>query len=230
MGKSFYEKEQEKIRALIKIPLLELVLQFLPHLQPSQRQRDDTWEVVAIQLGQQRFSEAVHEKKSMEEVEAIPELNGFYIREMYEQLFANFKKEMQFRLAMQTAAVPNSSAGSPMRTLSFNPQDRAEALLFTLYQMQYWDVEMMAKVSQEKLEKSFRRYLEQQELGEKDKLEVPLPVVHQYRKSVELKKNEILKEEISKKDKRLEQLAQENKRLLELNHDLLSQLQGHNNP
>ncbi|RLV94911.1 hypothetical protein JA1_001405 [Spathaspora sp. JA1] len=228
MGKSFYEKEQEKIKALIKVPLLELVLQFLPHLQPSPRERDDTWEVVAIQLGQQQFTGALDDKKSIEELDSMPELNGFYIREVYEELYDTFRKSIQFRNAVEAPPMPIDGRTTVdslhARAFLFNPKDRPEALLYTLYQMRHLDIEIMANVSRENLETSIRNHLKQQQLSDDvDHIPPTRELVQQYKKSAELKRNEILKQEINKKDKRLEQLTQENKRLLELNHDLLSQ-------
>ena len=56
MGQSFYEKEQKKIKSTIKLPLLELVLKFLPHLQPTIQEKDDMWEIVAIELTNLQYS------------------------------------------------------------------------------------------------------------------------------------------------------------------------------
>ena len=58
MGQSFYEKEQKKIKSTIKLPLLELVLKFLPHLQPTIQEKDDMWEIVTIELTNLQYSKS----------------------------------------------------------------------------------------------------------------------------------------------------------------------------
>lgn len=130
MGQSFYEKEQKKIKSLIKEPLLELILKFLPHLQPTIQIKDDTWEIVAIELTNLRYSEILNSNNTnnnnkngksrtlsssssslsssgisikkpvtsnvVDEIESMPQLNGIYVREYFEELYKEFKKSLLF--------------------------------------------------------------------------------------------------------------------------------------
>lgn len=249
MGKSFYAKEQEKIKALIKLPLLELVLKFLPHLQLTQKEKDDTWEIIAIQLTQIRFSESIAEKKSIEEIEELPELNGMYIRDYFDEIYQEFLKTMQFRIAEWNQA----EALGRRLPFWFNPKDRVDTILYQLYQLRGRDIEIMAMISLENLENTIRKKLDRElkiadhqrqghdiknndknntkavevtdatatDDGDVDTVFDSSELVEEYRKSLEKQKNDILRQELIRMDKRLQQLTQENKRLLELNHDLL---------
>ncbi|KAG7665732.1 uncharacterized protein J8A68_000752 [[Candida] subhashii] len=242
MGRSFYEKEQEKIRNLIKLPLLELVLKFLPHLQLTQKETDDTWEIVAIQLSQIQFSEAINDKKTTEEIDAIPELNGIYVRQYFESMYEEFTKNIQ-RGIMEWNQV-EALTGNRGVPFWYNPSSRADAILYQLYQLRGRDIEIMGIISSENLENKIRRQLKKElkvgpyglngqgeevqnekenadDIEEDDKLLESTDLLQEYKRSSEKQRNEILRQELIRKDKRIEQLTQENKRLLELNHDLL---------
>ena len=167
MGQSFYEKEQKKIKSTIKLPLLELVLKFLPHLQPTIQEKDDMWEIVAIELTNLQYSKILSSSSSsaatvttagtmasgglkneksysilqrtkllagqkpsskvVEELESMPELNGIYVRDYYEELFNKFKSDFQFSIAMNRPDVLDGSrSGNPMMANII--KDRSDAL------------------------------------------------------------------------------------------------------
>lgn len=287
MGQSFYEKEQKKIKSTIKLPLLELVLKFLPHLQPTIQEKDDMWEIVAIELTNLQYSKILSSSSSsaatvttagtmasgglkneksysilqrtkllagqkpsskvVEELESMPELNGIYVRDYYEELFNKFKSDFQFSIAMNRPDVLDGSrSGNPMMANII--KDRSDALLYELYRLEFKDIELISKLSQEHLENKLRKQLnklykipnhddKQQEGGEDDEegrngeydaIFDSQELLEKYKTSLYNNKNQMLHDEITKKDKKLEQLKVENQRLLELNHELLEQMNGGN--
>lgn len=287
MGQSFYEKEQKKIKSTIKLPLLELVLKFLPHLQPTIQEKDDMWEIVAIELTNLQYSKILSSSSSsaatvttagtmasgglkneksysilqrtkllagqkpsskvVEELESMPELNGIYVRDYYEELFNKFKSDFQFSIAMNRPDVLDGSrSGNPMMANII--KDRSDALLYELYRLEFKDIELISKLSQEHLENKLSKQLnklykipnhddKQQEgdeddeegrNGEYDAIFDSQELLEKYKTSLYNNKNQMLHDEITKKDKKLEQLKVENQRLLELNHELLEQMNGGN--
>ncbi|EMG45458.1 hypothetical protein SBY92_000345 [Candida maltosa Xu316] len=250
MAPSFYEQEQKKIKNAIKLPLLELVLKFLPHLQPTIQAKDDTWEIVAIQLTNLRYSEILANKPSpntakgskksngnnvVEEIESIPELNGIYVRDYYEELFANFKKNIVFMINLNRS---ENLQGRPGNDMGYLIKDRGDALLYELYKLEYKDIELISKISSETLEDKLRKHLEKlykvsengdamdQDEEVDDGILDSKELLEHYRNSSVRDKNKMLQDQIVKQDKKLEQLKDENQRLLELNHELLEQMNG----
>lgn len=57
---SFYKKERERIESRIDEPMLELVLQYLPHHQPTEQDQLETWEMVAIDLNNYQLSKTLN--------------------------------------------------------------------------------------------------------------------------------------------------------------------------
>ncbi|RCK57879.1 hypothetical protein Cantr_06140 [Candida viswanathii] len=252
MGQSFYEKEQKKIKSLIKEPLLELILKFLPHLQPTIQAKDDTWEIVAIELTNLQYSEVLKSQNSaksrnslssssssgamtmkklvtsnvVDEIEAMPQLNGIYVREYFEELFKEFKKTYYFHLSINAR-----------RGMQYVVKDRCDAVLYELFKLEYKDLELIAKIGQEKLEANYRKQLDKlynvtghEENGVGDEVDDGIldskELLEKYKKGLSVIKNQLLQDEIVKKDKKLQQLKDENQRLLELNHELLSGTNG----
>ncbi|CAX43160.1 conserved hypothetical protein [Candida dubliniensis CD36] len=294
MGQSFYEKEQKKIKSIIKLPLLELVLKFLPHLQPTVQEKDDTWEIVAIELTNLQYSKILSSSSSsssaassslatasggqrgekpisilqrtkllagqkpsskvVEELESMPELNGIYVRDYFEELFNKFKSDFQFSIAMNRPdTLDGSRSGNFMMANII--KDRSDALLYELYRLEFKDIELISKLSQEHLENKLRKQLnklykipshsqfhdddkrqdghgddndEEVKDGKYDAIFDSQELLEKYKTGSVNNKNQMLQDEISKKDKKLEQLKVENQRLLELNHELLEQMNGGN--
>ncbi|RCK64496.1 hypothetical protein Cantr_00356 [Candida viswanathii] len=260
MGQSFYEKEQRKIKSLIKEPLLELILKFLPHLQPTIQAKDDTWEIVAIELTNLQYSEVLKSQNSaksrnslsssssagalamkkpvtsnvVDEIEAMPQLNGIYVREYFEELFKEFKRTYYFRLSINAS---ETTDGRPRRDMQYVVKDRCDAILYELFKLEYKDLELIAKIGQEKLEANYRKQLDKlynvtghDENGVGDEVDDGIldskELLEKYKKGLSVIKNQLLQDEIVKKDKKLQQLKDENQRLLELNHELLGGRNG----
>lgn len=269
MGQSFYEKEQKKIKSLIKEPLLELILKFLPHLQPTIQIKDDTWEIVAIELTNLRYSEILNSNNNntnnnkngksrtlsssssslsssgisikkpvtsnvVDEIESMPQLNGIYVREYFEELYKEFKKVYYFQLSVNRSEALH---GRPMNELGYVAKDRCDAILYELLKLEYKDVELMSKISQEKLEEKYRKQLDklynvsnEEENVVKDDINDEIleskELLEKYKQGLSIIKNQLLQDEIVKKDKKLQQLKDENQRLLELNHELLAGMNG----
>ena len=256
MGQSFYEKEQKKIKSLIKEPLLELTLKFLPHLQPTIQAKDDTWEIVAIELTNLQYSKVLNSQKNpksrtssssssigmrnsvssnvIDDIESMPQLNGIYVREYFEELFKEFKKVYFFQLSVNRS---EALQGRPMNQLGYVVKDRCDAILHELYKLEYSDLHLMAKIGQEKLEEKYRKQMDKlyNISGENgnaleddidDGILDSKELLEKYRHALSIVKNQMLQDEIIKKDKKLQQLKDENQRLLELNHEFLEGMNG----
>ena len=95
----------------------------------------------------------------------------------------------------------------------------------------------MSKISQEKLEEKYRKQLDKlynvsndEENVIKDDINDDVleskELLEKYKQGLSIIKNQLLQDEIVKKDKKLQQLKDENQRLLELNHELLGGMNG----
>ena len=92
---SFFKQEQERIESIIKEPLLEYVLQDLPHLQTTKEQQDDIWEMIAIKLNTDQFqSKLTSTDNNNKEVDEIATLNGPYIKDVYIKLMDDFMQRV----------------------------------------------------------------------------------------------------------------------------------------
>ncbi|CAI5758156.1 unnamed protein product [Candida verbasci] len=228
MGKSFYAIEQEKIKSIIEIPLLELVLTFLPHLQPNQTLINDTWEIIAIKLNNTRFKDLIATtEKTIDDIESLPELNGVYLKDYYDELYSKFKGRLIFKLTYR----PNEPAHNKRDTLIW--KTKSDAILYELSKIEYANFEIMSTLARERLEEAYRldykeSYIENDKLHEEEETKEEIfdskETLENYKTLALKEKNQLLLKEIEKKDKKMNQINTENERLLSLNHQLLEQM------
>lgn len=214
MAPSFYEKEQSRIKELIKQPLLELTLQHLPHLQSSKSSRQDVWEIVATKLNTYAYEQSLNPSEKIDE---IPILSGIFVEEIYNTLLDKFTKKLPY-LNYNGALVK----APPQRDWY---TERTDRLLCELCLTSGYDIELMAKLGKEKLENDLRRATEETETANVEEDGVASPSTSnalQREKEKQLEKRiALLEQKLEEKNSQLEKLTNENKRLLELNHDML---------
>lgn len=233
---SYYQEEQKRIRDSIKGPLLELVLWHLPHLQPSESAQQDSWEMIAIKLNNRNFDLSV----GTDHQDEMPTLNGGFIKGIYDDLMKKFVGNIRY---------VNSSAGvystprvcnnrDPLYETLYFPirgtyKDKCNQILCELFYLDSAGIEIMAQLSKERLEKEYRHL--QHSINEPTPLDEKTKTrsysdsknqLDQLKEKLELDKLKRYQEELEKKAKRVEFLDNENKRLLELNHELVLQLRG----
>ncbi|CUM65167.1 uncharacterized protein PRCAT00002795001 [Priceomyces carsonii] len=244
-GQSFYKKEKKRITAIIKEPLLEYVLMYLPHLQWGDQAKGDMWEVVAISLNNHEFTVDPKQSSEVPQGAYLPTFNGTYVKEIYDQLMSDFR----VRFVIHNDS-PNRSSlyHLPMKEVL---DDRCDRLLCELFYSCSHDVEVMSNLSKERYEKQYRAVYEQitsslglslnvkegdkfsdeetakldESLDNKEEPSTRRMLNNAQRNQFNLK-IESLEKELEKRDKRAEQLTEENKRLLELNHDLILQMKN----
>ncbi|CAH2350508.1 hypothetical protein CLIB1423_01S11694 [[Candida] railenensis] len=220
MAPSFYEKEQSRIRELIKRPLLELTLQHLPHLQSSKSSRQDVWEIIATKLNTYAYEQSLNPS---EKVDEIPILSGIFVEEIYETLMDKFTKKLPYH---------HYNGGI---TVKAPPQrdwysERTDRLLCELCLTSGYDIELMAKMGKEKLENDLRSATVDTEPSHEEESggagggatspSTSNALQREKEKQLE-KKIALLEQKLEEKNSQLEKLTNENKRLLELNHDML---------
>lgn len=209
--KSFYKKEQERIEALIEVPLLELVLQYLPHFQITQEEQDATWEIIAINLNKYQYQAALDSSK--DGVDEVATLSGHYIKEIYDKLQLKFNS--RYAILEQMLAQPGTLVKRELET-------RSEHILHELSLLKGFDIEVMAKLSKERYENQQRAKFTRR-MGKEDEEVSESLKLHQG--NVDHNKLQMIEQELDKKNKRIDHLGDENKKLLELNHELILELQ-----
>lgn len=190
---SFFQKEKDRVEELIKDQLLLSVLQHLPHLQLTKSEQDDIWEIVAIDI-------STNFTKSIEE---FP-LNGLFMKEIFDKLYKNFTHKFQdIGIMMSDDMIKNRI------------KDRNDFILFEIFKLRNFDLAIMSKLSQERYEASQRKRFDKDQDFDTKKL------LDKYSDKKTVVTLDVLEKELEKKNKKLETLVEENKRLLELNHELL---------
>ena len=196
--------------------MLELVLQYLPHHQPTEQDLLDTWEMVAIDLNNYQLNNTLNTTRD-DEIAEVPTLTGLYIKEIYQARQDKFDDNFLF---VGTHAV------------KYKFTKKADLILYELNQMNGRGVELLAKVSLENLENRLRaRYFPKSAHtanGTETTEEVykdTATSLQEHKDDLQKLKLEIYEQELSKKNKRISQMETENKKLLDLNHDLLQELQ-----
>lgn len=223
-NKSFFDEERKKLKEVLKLPLLELVLEYLPHLQDTEREQDDTWEVIAIQLNGHQFNDAINPDKHSDtkySIDELPLLNGVFVKELYQEYMASFESEvrrhnMEKRI-YKTRVIPSDGPDQSMY-YAFNlpvkeSYSAPEDIICTeLFYLKTFKIETKANLSKQRLFKK---------LTDPQTPQVDTLVVKQ---QVENDKVEACLREIKRKDARIDNLDRENKRLMELNQTLLDEL------
>lgn len=200
---SFFRKEQERVEELIRDHLLLLVLEHLPHLQPTKAEQDDVWEIVAIEVANILLDENPGNKDD------LPLLNGMFVKQIFENLEKQFCRRHH----------PPGLIQSPESTLLSSFKDRNEHILQELYKLKGLDLKVLSKLSQERFEQIQRDKFNKNfdtKFNTKN-------ILNSSKNHHENHKLELLEKELDKCHKKIDQLTEENKRLLQLNHDLLNQ-------
>ena len=218
---SYYKKEQKRIIEEVGELLLELVLQFLPHLQFHESARLDMWEVVAIKINNLRVSQQVAETRGdIEKVEEIPLLNGLFVTELYEMMMKEWKQK-------HISLNPHTHQWTRPEDIKASMSTHRDALLFQLYQLTGYGYEVMADLAKERLEASHRFvYSKEFDGGDDHEPTTLAELLAKHRNNQSDVKLELLEKELKKTQQKLALVEAENKRLLELNHELLQQMGG----
>ncbi|CAN3371753.1 hypothetical protein DIURU_002967 [Diutina rugosa] len=218
---SYYKKEQKRIIEEVGDLLLELVLQFLPHLQFHESARLDMWEVVAIKINNSRVSQQVAETRGdIEKVEEIPLLNGLFVTELYEMMMKEWKQK-------HISLNPHTHQWTRPEDIKASMSTHRDALLFQLYQLTGYGYEVMADLAKERLEASHRLvYSKEFDGGDDHEPTTSAELLAKHRNNQSDVKLESLEKELKKTQQKLALVEAENKRLLELNHELLQQMGG----
>lgn len=230
---SFYKEQQEQIRKLVAEDLLLLTLQYLPHLRP-QSQQDDYWELVAIKLNEllllKRIAER-HEEGSQTTLEDVTTMNGPLVREIFENEMS------KTTLFQRETHGPNAGLYYEIK-----PRDRKEYLAQELKRLQFYDVEIISDIAKGKLREVWENELQYRDatpkeqestnentgdegVSDTEKQELRLrssPIVERARAALREKVIESLTEQINQRDQKMDKLAGEVKKLLELNHALVA--------
>lgn len=269
---SYYEKERTRIEILIREPLLELILIHLPHLQPTETQQEDTWEIIAIKLNNYNFERYVTDKENgFDNVEDLPTFNGPFVKDLYHKLLTTFTQNVIYvNRDINLPLVPRHELGEPTSSFFQNLKlpirskytTRYEKILCELFYLDGYDIEILTKLSKERLKQiqniAFDKHFDdakvnvssddssnekQQELldqsDDKNSLQVDKndnasafntsfdshQMLGRVRQQLEKERLKRYEEELVEKNKRLEHLDNENRRLLELNHELVVELQ-----
>lgn len=248
---SFFKQEQERIESIIKEPLLEYVLQDLPHLQNTTEQQDDVWEIIAIKLNTDQFQSSLTGNDNNNEVDEISTLNGPYIKEVYSKLMSDFTQRVysmnRYSQVYKTEYTrPPDGSSAPIGYASFSLPireiltDRIDRILCELFYMKGYDVEVMAKLSRERFEEQRRADYKTKLTTDKDSTKIPdseslggrieneqedtHSTLQHAKEQQEKLKIDVYEKEFVKKNQKIDQLNKENKRLLELNHELIMEL------
>lgn len=241
---SFIGKEWDKIASKMAVPLLELVLTYLPHLQYTEEARQDTWEIVAIKLSSFQFAQTKDER--VQQILDIPILNGIFVEERYNKFMDSFIR--------QFFAFPGMDEEMAKKRMS----SKEDFILFELYKMRGLGAETLAKLSKERFEEQQRALINSEmftkrsynitdgvyseaientnssEEVEDSSTEKGEPVTStsvalaETRSQLLTKQLEILNRELEKLNKKIDLLEKENKTLLDLNHELVEEIQGRN--
>lgn len=223
-GKSFYKQQQDLIREELGEELLELTLKYLPHLQP-QKQQNDYWELIAIKLNEHLALKRIEERRNenpQQSLDEIPTINGPRVKEIFEY-------EMKHTV-LSIHAQPDKDSSSNFVVIV--PRERKPRIVHELRALWNYDVELLAEKSKTKLRGSWDRYLEDEyreiessaakkeedESGKNTQAEL---FVEKAREVLREKLIESLMGQISQRDKKIDKLSGEVKKLLDLNHALV---------
>jgi len=201
---SYYRNEKERLKKLIEEPLLELVLQHLPHLQIGKEQQDNTWEVIAIKINNQLI------KENFEAMNDVPTLNGLFVKDIYEGSMKEFKRGIPF----------NYEQHGDIEMVRRGLTSRKQHLLLEIFLLLSYDIEVMAKLAKEHYEENQRKIFKHNMSPETSEYN-PENLLEKFQQNHENVKLQVIEEELEKRAKKIQQLADENKQLLELNHELL---------
>lgn len=244
MGRnSYFHQEQKKIMGTVKVPLLELVLRYLPHLQSTTQKKDDYWEVVAIKLNSHQYETEenqvyIHGRKNSHTdldlkmpVSELPTFSGAFVKNMYEELMKKFKENVYYvnlKLSISGSELNGSDKASyripnmPVRGAYSSREDR---LLCELFYLDGYDVALMAELSRERFEKQTRQEFEalrEDTDATGAEWKGSHLVVDNAKLTLDREKIKQYEQELAKKMERIEFLDSQNKKLLELNHALVS--------
>ncbi|CAK7905719.1 hypothetical protein CAAN3_08S02190 [[Candida] anglica] len=211
---SFYKNEQKRIEALIKEPLLELVLQYLPHLQVGgATNREDVWEVVAMKLNTHRVAATLESRDNRDNrTDEIPIFSGRYVADVFKKLIDEYSTKVR----RSSLGHECNAEAARMKERS---SDRVDALLYELYILRYYDVEVMAKLSKERLEECAKEIIYGDTNGGPTTTKDVLAAA---KEQSAIDERELYEAKLAQKMAQLDKLTEDNKRLLDLNHELLS--------
>lgn len=219
-NKSFFDQERKRVEKLIKTPLLELVLEYLPHLQLSVQEQDDCWEIIAIKLNDIQFKEKI--KLNIKQMEELPTLSGAFVKELYFTIMKEFQMavsdfNMENRIYRAEIVNPHSQQSTMFFAFRLPVKDayteRDDIICCELFYMKALDVETKAKLAKERFYNNVKngpQYTKQELERAKDDLD-------------KSRLDDALKE-LEKLQKKIENLDRENKRLMELNLSLLEDM------
>lgn len=232
---SFFDLERKKIENFLKLPLLELVLEYLPHLQLTIQQQDDLWEMIAIKLNNHQFVESflksTNSKVKDPELilpDELPTLNGVFVKELFEKIMSSFEKRVESvnrnrNIYKNNVVVSNNNQqGTMYMTFNFpvkeaysSPED---IICCELFYMKSLAVDTKAEISRQKLIDNIKnKSMEQIHQDIKHELE-------KVKNDQQRVKLETCLLELDRKNQRIETLDKENKRLMELNQALLDEV------
>lgn len=234
-NKSFFDLERKKIEKSLTLPLLELVLEHLPHLQATIQQQDDIWEMIAIKLNNHQFVDTfVNESRTKDNhdekisPDELPTLNGVFIKELYEKIMNSFESGVQSfnwnkRIYRANVIMANGSNNQGSMYLAFNLPikeaytSKEDIICCELFYMKSLTVETQAQIARQKLIENLKAE--------------PQAVLQDIKSSLEVAKTELNNiklqsclQELDRKNHRIETLDKENKRLMELNQELLDEV------
>ncbi|CAH6718732.1 hypothetical protein CLIB1444_01S13300 [[Candida] jaroonii] len=222
-NQSFFDQERKRVEKLIKTPLLELVLEYLPHLQLTVQEQDDCWEIIAIKLNDIQFKEKI--KQNIKDMEELPTLSGAFVKELFFTIMKEFQKavyyfNMENKIYRAEIANPHSQQSTMFFAFQLPVKDayteRDDIICCELFYLKALDVETKAKLAKERFYNNVKNGVDftKQEL-ERTKVD-----------SDSGRLNEAL-EELKRLHKKIENLDRENKRLMELNQSLLEDMNRH---
>lgn len=222
-NQSFFDQERKRVEKLIKTPLLELVLEYLPHLQLTVQEQDDCWESIAIKLNDIQFKEKI--KQNIKDMEELPTLSGAFVKELFLTIMKEFQKavyyfNMENKIYRAEIANPHSQQSTMFFAFQLPVKDayteRDDIICCELFYLKALDVETKAKLAKERFYNNVKNGVDftKQEL-ERTKVDLDSGRL-----------NEAL-EELKRLHKKIENLDRENKRLMELNQSLLEDMNRH---
>lgn len=227
-SKSFFDIERKKVEKLLKVPLLELVLEYLPHLQGDEQQEDDLWELISIKLNDYQFNSAVQGRNEDLQVDEMPTLNGSFVKELFHKIMKTFENEVQGfnwnnRIYRTNILMSTDNRHQGSMYFAFNLpvkeaySEKDDLLCCELFYMKGLHVETRAQLARE------RFLATQRNPPSREKKPTGLELTN-VKAELEAYRLETCLEELQKRKQRIEQLNTENKRLMELNQTLLDEL------
>lgn len=222
-SKSFFDIERKKVEELLKVPLLELVLEYLPHLQDNEQDQDDLWELISIKLNDYQFSKSVTSKEGLE-LDELPTLNGSFVKELFSKIMEDFQNAVQnfnwTNRIYRTNILMSTDNRQGSMYFAFNLpvkeaySSKEDLLCCELFYMKSLNVETKAQLAKE-------RFMQQKINPTSNSIQEDLT-----RAKSELESNQLESclQELQLRNQRINQLNVENKRLMELNQTLLNEV------